>query len=69
MMDGQLRYLREVKALSRKDLAELATVNQSTIYRAEHGDTRLRPSTIRKLAQALGVSPDQLTSKQGIFGI
>lgn len=68
-MDGQLRYLRESKALSREDLAEMATVNQSTIYRAEHGYTRLRPSTIRKLARALGVRPDQLTGKQGTLDI
>lgn len=47
-----------------KQLAELAKVNQSTIFRAEKGLTRLQPGTIRKLAEALGVSPEELTSEQ-----
>lgn len=68
-MNCNLRRLREAKALSQKDLAEKSKVNPSTIYRAEHGDTKLRPSTIRKLAGALGVNPDRLTSEQGTLGI
>lgn len=68
-MDGNLRYLREKKALSRKDLADKSGVNESTIYRCERGLTKLRPSTIRKLARALGVEPEQITSVQGSLGI
>lgn len=68
-MNGRLQQIRETKALSRKDLADKAGVNESTIYRAERGETRLRPSTIRKLAEALGVEPDELTSRQGRLGI
>ena len=68
-MNGQLRYIRETRALSRKDLAEKSDVNESTIYRAETLKTKLRPSTIRKLAQALDVEPDTLTSNQGRLGI
>ncbi len=68
-MNGNLRLIREKQALSREDLAEKTGVNESTIYRAERGRTRLRPSTIRKLAQALGVAPDALISRQGILVI
>lgn len=68
-MNGRLQQIRETRALSRKDLADKAGVNESTIYRAERGETRLRPSTIRKLAEALGVEPDELTSRQGRLGI
>lgn len=68
-MNGNLRMIRENRALSRKDLASKASVNESTIYRAERGETRLRPSTIRKLAEAFGVEPDELTSRQGRLGI
>ncbi len=68
-MNRRLQQIRETKALSRKDLADKAGVNESTIYRAERGETRLRPSTIRKLAEALGVEPDELTSRQGRLGI
>lgn len=68
-MNGRLQQIRETRALSRKDLADKAGVNESTIYRAERGETRLRPSTIRKLAEALGIEPDELTSRQGRLGI
>lgn len=68
-MNGELRVLRESKALSRKDLAELASVHECTIYRAENGETRLRPSTVRKLALALKIDPEKITSGQGSFNI
>jgi transcriptional regulator with XRE-family HTH domain len=68
-MNGHLKRIRETRVLSRKDLARQSAVDESTIYRAEHGQTRLRPSTVRKLAQALGVSPDELVSEQGRFGL
>ena len=68
-MNGQLKRIRETKVLSRKDLANSSGVNESTIYRAERGDTKLWPSTIRKLAHALDVEPGILTSKQGSLGI
>ena len=64
-MNGQLRRIRETRALSRKDLAQRSRVDESTIYRAERGQTKLRPSTVRKLAQALGVPPDELVNEQG----
>jgi transcriptional regulator with XRE-family HTH domain len=64
-MYGHLKRFREIRALSRKDLAQRSHVNASTIYRAERGQTRLRPSTVRKLAQALGVPPDELLNEQG----
>lgn len=64
-MNAQLRRIRENRALSRKDLADRSGVSESAIYRAERGETRLRPSTIRELAKALGVEPNELTSSQG----
>jgi len=68
-MNGLLRHIREIQALSRKDLAERSDVSESAIYRAERGETRLRPSTRRKLAKALGVKPAELASSQGKLGI
>lgn len=65
-MNGQLQTLRELRALSRRDLAELSGVDKATIYRLEHGRTgRARPSTLRKLAKALDVEPALLLSVQG----
>lgn len=64
-MNGHLRRIRETRALSRKDLAQQSHVDESTIYRAECGQTKLRPSTVRKLAKVLGVPPDELVNEQG----
>ncbi len=61
-MNGNLRRIREAMALSRRELAKRSGVDESTIYRAEHGLTTLRPSTIQKLVSALEVSPFELTS-------
>ena len=60
-MNGNLRRLREAMALSRRELAKRSRVDESTIYRAEHGLTALRPSTIQKLVRVLEVSPVEIT--------
>lgn len=60
MLSGiPLRAWRQRKALSQRDLADLSGVGVATIVRIEHGQTA-RPSTIRKLAQALDVTPELL---------
>ena len=56
----RLRDLRIRQALSQRDLAEASGVTQSTIVRLEQGDPNVRPSTLRKLARALGVKPAEL---------
>ena len=61
-MNGNLRRLREARALSRHELAKRSQVDESTIYRAEHGLTALRPSTIQKLVRVLEVSATEITS-------
>ncbi len=68
-MNGKLKAIRMNKALTRKELANLAAVNEVTIYRAEYGVTRLRPSTIKKLAAALNVDVENLLSEQGELNI
>ena len=58
-----LPYLREVrqsKGLSQRELAELARVSTGTVYRVETGLRGAYPGTVRKLATALGVSPEAL---------
>ena len=64
-MNGNLRRIREALALSKRDLASRANVNESTIYRAEQGTTKLRPSTIQKLAAVLGVPATEITRSDG----
>lgn len=56
-----LARFRKVRDLSQEDLAEAADVSVDTIGRIERGETRMtRPSTLTKLARALGVSIEVL---------
>lgn len=51
----ELRHLRRQKGLTQQDLAELSGVSQYTITEVETGRREARPSTLRKLAEALDV--------------
>jgi transcriptional regulator with XRE-family HTH domain len=56
-----LAFLRRRKKLTQHELAAASGVSQGTIARIESGDRkgeRVRFSTQRKLAAALGVDPD-----------
>jgi transcriptional regulator with XRE-family HTH domain len=55
-----LRALRERAALSQKDLAKLSGVARATIADLEAGKRPARPSTLRKVAQGLGVEVTDL---------
>jgi transcriptional regulator with XRE-family HTH domain len=55
-----LRQLRERKALRQEDLAELAGVGKNTVNRIEKNRTEPHMTTVRKLAEALGVDPAEL---------
>lgn len=63
-MNGNLRRLREQRVLSLTDLAQIAGVNRVTINRIENGKEKPMPRTIRKLAEALRVKVEELTSNQ-----
>ena len=57
--DGmKLRELRLRRALTLRELGVLSGVAYDTIHGIETGKQAPRPSTVRKLADALGVSPD-----------
>ena len=65
MIGQTIRTLRLRKALSQQDLAREAGINVATVSRLESGATaEARPITIRRLARALDVSPEVLTSSQ-----
>ena len=64
-MDGQwLRELRVEKALSLRALGERTGVAYDTINKLELGRRPARLSTIRKLAEALGVMPRELMQRE-----
>jgi transcriptional regulator with XRE-family HTH domain len=56
----RLRQLRVQRAISQVDLGRVTGIAQSTISNLEAGNRPARLSTIRKLAEALGVEPKEL---------
>ena len=56
----QLAELRERRALTLRELAEMSGVATDTINQIELGHRKPRPSTLRKLARALEVSVEEL---------
>ena len=59
-LPSRLRAIRRDRGLSLKRLAELASVSKLTVIRIEAGRTSPRRETLGKLAQALGVLPEDL---------
>jgi len=60
-----LRRLRESAALSQRELAQKAGVSRATIAAAELGTRKPHPSTVRKLATALGLHPAEIEFRVG----
>ena len=56
----RLRELRLRRALNQRELAARAGLTQATVVALERGRSEPRPSTLRKLAAALGVDPGEL---------
>ena len=56
----RLRQLRVQRAISQEDLGQMTGIAQSTISNLEASNRPARLSTIRKLAEALGVEPSEL---------
>jgi transcriptional regulator with XRE-family HTH domain len=55
-----LRRLRTLNALTQAQLAERADLTHSAVARAERDQTEPHMTTVRKLADALGVHPREL---------
>ncbi len=56
----RLKELRTLRALTLRELGQQSGVSYATIWRLENGHKEARPSTIRKLAHALGVDTAEL---------
>jgi transcriptional regulator with XRE-family HTH domain len=61
----RLRALRQQRVLTLRELEERSGVAYNTIWHLENGKREAQPRTIRKLAQALGVSPEELVRVKG----
>ena len=55
-----LRDYRHEAILTQEELAQQVGVNKLTIYSWERGETLPRPSHIRKLAEVLGRTPQEI---------
>lgn len=62
---AKLRQIRKRRVLTLRELEEVSGVSYNTIWRLENGFTQARPSTIRKLASALGVEAEELVGWEG----
>jgi len=61
----KLKALRIEQALTQEELAAKAGVAANTVARLERNETEPHMSTARKLAQALGIHPRELTKRGG----
>jgi len=67
-LDGErVREGRERLALSIENVSAKARVSPHTWVRAEHGE-EIRPSSVRRIAEALGVEPGQLMGETAPSG-
>lgn len=61
-MKIKLREWRLAKVMTQEELAQKSGVGEVTISRIETGQHEARISTVRKLATALGIEPQQLVA-------
>jgi len=61
----RLKALRIEYAFTQEELADKAGVATNTIARLERDESEPHMSTVRKIAQALGIHPRELTKKEG----
>lgn len=59
-----LKAWRMHKLMGQAELARAAGVTKGTMARAERGDEVVSFANIRKIAEALGISTDELLSKE-----
>ena len=64
-VDGaKLRKLRRERALSQQDVMRVSGIAQATLSDLEQGKRGARASTLRKLAELLGVEPRELIKEE-----
>ena len=57
---GRIREKREAAGLTQEQLAERAGISRNAISRYETAENEMRISTLFKIADGLGISPDEL---------
>jgi transcriptional regulator with XRE-family HTH domain len=62
---GRLKALRHQRVLTLRELEQLSGVAYNTIWHLENGKRGAQPRTLRKLARALDVEPEELVKTEG----
>jgi transcriptional regulator with XRE-family HTH domain len=62
LLGSKIKDLRNGKGYSQEGLAELSQLSLRTVQRIENGETEARGDTLNRLAKALGVAVDFLTT-------
>jgi transcriptional regulator with XRE-family HTH domain len=60
LIGDRLKRLRTENALTQEELANRAGLTAAAVARVERNEANPRPSTLRKLAGALGIEPRDL---------
>jgi transcriptional regulator with XRE-family HTH domain len=61
---GRLKALRHQRVLTLRELEQLSGVAYNTIWHLENGKRGAQPRTLRKLARALYVEPEELVKTE-----
>lgn len=64
-----IRSLREQRGIERSELASDVGVTPHRLYVIEVKEQRTRPSTLRKIAEVLGISPEHLVDEEALITI
>ena len=59
-MANCIKAIRETKRITQKSLSEIAMVSQPYLYDLENDKRGAKPETWRRIADALGVTVDEL---------
>jgi len=65
----RVKQAREVLYLSQAELAVKAGISKNTLNRIETGKAGAIPRTVRQLAEALGVKPEELATMRELQDI
>lgn len=61
---GKIREIRERASYERRELAELVGIDKHSLYRIEKGMMNTSRPTLRRIALALGVRPEELRQSE-----
>jgi transcriptional regulator with XRE-family HTH domain len=62
---NRLKALRDQRLLTLRELEQRSGVAYNTIWHLENGKRGAQPRTLRKLARALDVEPEELVKTEG----